>query len=234
MSLKTLQAEDRFIYYALLISCIVHALILAVSFILFPRHLKAQLKNVEIVYHSQNKPKSIETAKIQNVGQLKETRKSPLEPDTRLAEKQLMKSTMGRDALRQAEKLEVPEKQSVRIPDIVEKRSISVPMLSSGKINNPQYLTYNDRIRNKIRNRAYFYIDDPKFQAGEVYMTFVVASDGSLRDLKVIPERSRANEYLCEVGLRSIKESAPFPPFPPELKYPELSFNVVISFEVDQ
>jgi len=34
--------------------------------------------------------------------------------------------------------------------------------------------------------------------------------------------------------LRSIKDANPFPPFPKDLNYPELTFNVVISFEVNE
>ena len=116
---------------------------------------------------------------------------------------------------------------------LIEKRSISVPVVATQKITNPNYIGYNDRIRDKIRNRAYFYIDDPQFQQGEVYLTFIVTSDGNLKDLQIIGERTHANDYLRAVGLRSVKESSPFPPFPASLKYPELSFNVVISFQVN-
>ena len=55
---------------------------------------------------------------------------------------------------------------------------------------------------------------------------------GELQRVKVIENETKANDFLRAVGIRSIKESGPFPPFPKELRYPELTFNVVISFEL--
>jgi outer membrane biosynthesis protein TonB len=228
--------EDRIIYFALIASCLVHAIILVVSYFFIPHNVKAKIKAVEIVYHSKPQAKKeVRPAEIHSVADLKEARKSTRDLLSRTeAEKQLLSSSMTRDAIRPVSKGDILDKQPIKIPSLAEKRSITVPVLTSQKITNPQYLSYNDRIRDKIRNRAYFYIDDPKFQAGEVYMTFVVSADGNLKELQVINERSHANEYLRQVGLRSIKESSPFPAFPPELRYPELSFNVVISFEVSK
>ena len=60
----------------------------------------------------------------------------------------------------------------------------------------------------------------------------MLSSDGSLKEIKIINNKTVANDYLRNVGLRSIKESSPFPAFPFDLKYPELSFNIVISFEI--
>jgi len=106
--------------------------------------------------------------------------------------------------------------------------------LKSEKITNPKYINYHEVIRSKIKNRAYFYVNDPQFESGEVYLTFVLNSDGHLSRIKIIDEKTRANSYLRSVGLRSIKESSPFPTFPSDLAYPELSFNVIISFEVGE
>jgi hypothetical protein len=33
------------------------------------------------------------------------------------------------------------------------------------------------------------------------------------------------------VGVKSVQEAGPFPPFPQDLNYPELTFNVSISFQ---
>ena len=228
--------EERIIYFALLGSCLVHALALGVSYFLMPQTVKDRVKAIEIVYHVKSRPKAeIKQAQIQSVASVKGPQKASVEPLSRsMREKQLLGAALFRDTIAPATRIDVSDKQLIKMANMVEKRSITVPALNAQKITNPQYLSYNDRIRDKIRNRAYFYIDDPKFQAGEVYMTFVVTSDGALKDLQVINDRSHANDYLRTVGLRSIKESSPFPPFPSELKYPELSFNVVISFEVSK
>ena len=109
-------------------------------------------------------------------------------------------------------------------------RRITVPAIKSEKISNPVYLNYDQIIRNKIKDRAY--MNYSGIDIGEVYLTFVLASDGSLKQIKLIEEKTSANEYLKNIGLKSIQESTPFPSFPRDLKYPELSFNVLIKFEV--
>ena len=124
-------------------------------------------------------------------------------------------------------------KPAPRRPSPGTRKQISVPMLKSEKINNPRYINYHELIRNKIKKRAYFYVDDPDFRAGEVYLTFVLSADGVLRGVKIIDANTRANDFLRAVGLRSIKEASPFPAFPKELQYPELTFNVIISFELE-
>jgi outer membrane biosynthesis protein TonB len=236
MALKTFSvAEDRIIYYALLGSCSMHACFLLFSFFIFPSVNKVKTKSMEIRYHAKPVQEIVEkTARIERVSDFKETRKLASLGSKNLIDKQLTGSALLRDTDKLSRRIDVPDKQPLKMTNLVEKRSISVPVVASQKITNPKYVGYNDRIRDKIRNRAYFYIDDPQFQSGEVYLTFVVTADGNLKDLQIIGERSRANEYLRTVGLRSVKESSPFPPFPADLQYPELSFNVVISFEVGE
>ena len=113
-------------------------------------------------------------------------------------------------------------------------RKISVPVLKSEKITNVKYVSYNESIRQKIRQQAYKYAENPDFQSGEVYLTFVLGSDGQLKDIKIIEDKTRANTFLRNVGLRSVREASPFAAFPKDLMYPELTFNVVISFEVKE
>lgn len=120
----------------------------------------------------------------------------------------------------------MPEIKTIESPN-----KILVPMVTAEKISNPQYLTYNQSIRQKITQRAYRYVDDPEFQEGEVYLTFIVSRTGDLSDINIIEEKTRANGYLRESAMRSIKEANPFPPFPQDLNYPELTFNVIISFQ---
>ncbi len=225
--------EDRIIYYALLASCFLHLCFLCFSYFVFFSSSKPKIKTMEIRYHAKPIEKKAERQpRIESVADLKETRKSAERFTKASVDKQISSSSLLRDTQKLSRRIDVSDKQPLKMTNLVEKRSISVPVITTQKITNPNYVGYNDRIRDKIRNRAYFYIDDPQFQAGEVYLTFVVNADGSLKDLQIIGERTRANDYLRSVGLRSVKESSPFPPFPSDLTYPELSFNVVISFEV--
>lgn len=94
---------------------------------------------------------------------------------------------------------------------------------------NPAYMDYYRQIREKIRNNAYSYYDSKDI--GEVYLNFVILSDGRLEKTSLSPESSQ-NSTLVKIALSSIEKAAPFPTFPPELKnYTRLQFNISIHFK---
>ena len=99
------------------------------------------------------------------------------------------------------------------------------------RINSPSYISYYQIIREKIRRCAYQ--SYTRQDAGEVYMSFVISLNGELNDLKVVDEKSVRNDYLRSIALQSVKEASPYPAFPKDLEYPQLSFNVIISFEIE-
>jgi TonB family protein len=117
-------------------------------------------------------------------------------------------------------------------PDIISiKRNIQLKPVEISKISSPGYINYYQIVREKIRRCAYQ--NYTRNEIGQVYLTFVILSNGSLENVKIIDEKSTDNSYLKDTALRSIKGAAPFPPFPKELEYPRLSFNVIISFEIE-
>lgn len=115
------------------------------------------------------------------------------------------------------------------IPGI--KKKVTLPPVDISKSNNPSYLSYYQIVREKIRRCAYQ--NYMRQETGEVYISFIVSSAGPLKELKLTEEKSSPNPYLREIALRSVKDASPFPNFPKELDYPNLSFNVVISFEIE-
>ena len=119
-------------------------------------------------------------------------------------------------------------------PDFIAiKKKISLPAIDMDKtkVNNPSYISYYQLVREKIRRSAYQnYI---RTETGETYVSFIISREGSLEDVHVVEGRSTPSDYLQNTALKSIKESSPFPAFPKDLDYPRLSFNVVISFEVE-
>lgn len=137
-----------------------------------------------------------------------------------------------KDISKAAGKIETSPKKNPEIKTLDIGRKITVPLLKAEKITNPKYLDYHQSIREKIKRRAYSYVRHPGFASGEVYLTFVLASSGALSNIKIISEKTSANADLIGIGKSSVEESAPFPPFPEDLNYPELTFNVIISFEV--
>jgi TonB family protein len=93
------------------------------------------------------------------------------------------------------------------------------------------YLGYYQIVREKVRRCAYRnYL---RKEEGRVYLAFAIASNGTLRDVRIMPTSSSGSTYLDEVAIKSIKDACPFPPFPRELNYPYLTFNVIISFEIE-
>lgn len=92
----------------------------------------------------------------------------------------------------------------------------------------PGYAVYYRFIREKIKNNAYSNYNSSS--RGVIYLSFIVARDGSLDSLELIRSTDSPQE-LTDIALRSVKDAAPFPPFPAELDYPKLQFQVSIHFK---
>ena len=117
-------------------------------------------------------------------------------------------------------------------PDIIAiKKKITLPEIEMARINNPSYITYYQIVREKIRRSAYQ--NYTHNETGEVCISFVISKEGYLKVFHLIEEKSSASDYLKAVALRSVKDASPFPNFPKELDYPQLSFNIIISFEIE-
>jgi TonB family protein len=224
--------SDRLFQIAFLVSIIAHAVILFQNphFAVFNSDKKEQ--KLKVLYIKDN-PK---------------TEEPPIPP---LSKRELALKTNSMMALRKATPAPYIDKESffkksteiiaqnsafdkpVLIkPDIIAiKKKISFPPVDVNNINNPSYISYYQIVREKIKRAAYR--NYARTEVGEVYLSFIISSDGSLRDVRFVQEKSSANSYLQEIALRSIKDASPFPGFPKELDYPELSFNIVISFEIE-
>lgn len=111
------------------------------------------------------------------------------------------------------------------------KKKITLPAIEMAKIDNPSYISYYQIVREKIRRSTYQ--NYTRNETGEVYISFIISNDGLIKGVRLVEERSAANEYLKSIALRSVNDASPFPNFPKELDYPQLSFNIVISFEIE-
>ena len=111
------------------------------------------------------------------------------------------------------------------------KRKITLPPIEMAKLDNPSYISYYQIVREKIRRSAYQ--NYTRNETGEVYVSFIISNDGYIKDVRLADEKTTANDYLKNIALRSIRDASPFPNFPKELDYPQLSFNIIISFEIE-
>ncbi|HDN86194.1 MAG: hypothetical protein DRP68_03875 [Candidatus Omnitrophota bacterium] len=92
----------------------------------------------------------------------------------------------------------------------------------------PVYMNYYRMIREKIKEKAYSYYNSE--ESGMVHLSFIVFKNGILKGLNLV-DASTTSKELVMIAIKSIREAAPFPPFPEELNYSQLHFNVSIHFK---
>ncbi len=223
--------ESKIFYYALATSFLIHINVLVLLLCSSTFFLKKSLRSIQITYLSMREaPSKMKVSPSTPPKSIKEKKLAP--PADIFSKREVASSPLVQEMTKTGDKLEIYKKERAKMRLVDVKREVSVPVLKSEKITNPKYLSYTEKIRGKIRERAYAYINASEFQEGEVYLTFVLLSNGILKDVKIIDEKTSANSYLRDAGLKSVTESSPFSSFPEDLNYPELTFNVVISFEI--
>lgn len=224
--------SDKIFQITLAISAIVHAAILLQNpnLNIFPQNKKEQ--NLEVSY-MKNTREPKDSSKMPSPKRelfLKSPPKINIEkisPPPFIDKENIFKRNSEAVLLKPA----FTKPESIR-PDIIAvKKKITLPPVQMDKMNNPSYISYYQIVREKIRRAAYQnYI---RTETGEVYLSFIISNDGGLQEMQFIQEKSSFSPYLKETALCSIKDASPFPAFPKELDYPQLSFNVVISFEIE-
>lgn len=125
-----------------------------------------------------------------------------------------------------------PEVAIAKTPALEAKPAVTIPEVEQEKIKNPSYLSYYQLIRERIKRSAYQLYSSR--ERGEVYVSFIVRSNGQVIDTDLIEAKSSSNLHLRDIALRSIRNAAPFPLFPKELNYPDLSFNILITFGTEE
>ena len=107
---------------------------------------------------------------------------------------------------------------------------VSITPIRSEKINNPAYAAYNEMVRSRIEEKVY--ANFSKMEAGVVYLTFVLSSDGTLKASQIIDGKTRATPNLKDISIKSLKQ-AQFPPFLKGMTLPEYTFNIEIQYQVN-
>jgi len=92
------------------------------------------------------------------------------------------------------------------------------------------YVSYYQMIREKIRQRLK---DNYKnyYKEGDVHLTFDLNANGLLAELYIDRAGSTIDQRLLDIAISSMKEAAPFSPFPKALDLPRMSFNLTVSFK---
>jgi outer membrane biosynthesis protein TonB len=97
------------------------------------------------------------------------------------------------------------------------------------------YIGYYRLVREKIRYYAdKNYIKEGSASEGEVFISFVVTSKGELLHIMIIDRRSANDSLLRNIAIGSVKDASPFPAFPEGMNQYQITFNVIISFELNR
>lgn len=97
------------------------------------------------------------------------------------------------------------------------------------------YIGYYRSVREKIRYYAdRDYLREGSASQGEVFLSFVVAASGELLHIMIIDARSVEDALLRNIAIDSIRDANPFPAFPQGMNQYQVTFNVVISFELNK
>jgi len=111
-----------------------------------------------------------------------------------------------------------------------EKVTVSAQTLSNELKNEPSYLNYFHSVREKIKTVARRNCPG-YFRNSEVFLSFVVLSNGRVKDVAVIRDRSTSGNRLKNIAIKAVRTASPFPDFPEDINLPELNFQLVISFQ---
>jgi hypothetical protein len=146
-------------------------------------------------------------------------------------EKSLAQAQKNIQKAKSAKIQQLPKKNEPQLYDTKDKDAdIVIPPLPKGIEKTPAYLDYVQAVREKIRRAASSRYRVPS-RGGEVFLHFVLLSDGSLSAVKIVHDRSCPDEKLRQLAREAIEYASPFESFPQDLDYKQLSFSVVISFE---
>jgi len=151
-------------------------------------------------------------------------------------ETSLVPSVNREDIFRPAREASIPKvsftKPAFIKPEFITvKTNITLSPNETEKSDSPAYISHSQFVREKIKRCLYQ--NYGRMETGQVYLSFVLSKDGFLRNVRLVEEKSSPSGYLRTIALQSIKDAAPFPDFPKDLDYDRLSFNVVISFEIE-
>jgi TonB family protein len=225
--------SDKFFLTAIAISALAHITFIAVHMPSWDLFKSNKIKkDIKVVYIKapvqQRNPKT--TLKREPLVTRIPT-KVTADSKSMLAPLQRSQNFLKRSAGFSAKEPQVIKPFTLKTDIIPIKKKITLPPVDTTKNNNPSYISYYQLVREKIRRSAYQ--NYSKTETGEIFLSFVISQDGTLREIRLVEEKSTPSYYLRDIAARSIRAASPFPSFPKELDYPQLSFNVIISFEIE-
>jgi len=93
----------------------------------------------------------------------------------------------------------------------------------------PIFFTYYGEIRERIRKNLFTYYRKGE-QEGDITLNFVLFPNGQLKKVKALEKGNPSHPGLKEIGMRSVIDASPFPPFPDGFKRASASIWVRVTF----
>jgi len=137
-----------------------------------------------------------------------------------------------KDIAKKAKRVNKDKRSIVALEKVKEKKFESVVKEEKDRARKVSYINYYRAIREKIRRYAdRNYPKARDLGEGEVFLKFVVSSNGELLQVRVVNRKSVKDPDLREVAINSVRDASPFPPFPKGMSQYQISFNLIMSFE---
>jgi TonB family protein len=221
--------DNRTFKYAVLVSLLFHSIIV----LGLPRmHLtqkKRPAEKINVTYYKINKAPDL-SKKIIKKAEPVVTKLPEIKKEDILAPPKSGGEKTGAKKIK--EKIKKPEGSSA-VKKIEEKKFEAVVNEEKDDAKKAAYISYYRAVREKIKK--YTDINYPRnsnLGEGEVFLSFVIAASGELFEVRVIDGRSSADRILRDIAINSIRDASPFPTFPMGMSQYQITFNVVISFEI--
>lgn len=115
---------------------------------------------------------------------------------------------------------------AARQRDIPDELAVKQARIMSTKDYISYYQLIREKIRRKLKDRYRSYHSE-----GDVSLVFVLRSDGALVSAAADPQSSTNDRTLIDTAIQSLREAAPFAPFPKALTLPQMSFTLTVSFK---
>ncbi|MDD4955479.1 MAG: energy transducer TonB [Candidatus Omnitrophica bacterium] len=174
---------------------------------------KKETKEIKI-FVKETQPRPAQRTRLQ---QSQQTNTVVLPPPPYI--KNVVRKLMGDEKERPLlDKAQILEKDTGKIV-------ISEKLENSKLKSNPSYMSYYKGLRSKLN--VICHKNYTGREQGEVFVSFVLSRDGRLESVK----GDGPNKELINVAVRSVKESFPFMPFPPDLEGENYQFDISIYFK---
>ena len=221
--------STRLIYGAFFVSLVIHVCVLFVfNATNFFNLRNNPLKRVEVSLRTKPPEAKSSPAVVAKII----PQKQPVYQPKEIERKEILKGVLGQKAPKSPDNFKIFERSNDKIKELNVVKKVSIPLLDSEKINDPKYEKYKLAIKeaiSEVMNRKFSEVQDKI--AGDIYLTFLITKEGVLKEVKIIEEKSSANENLRRLALEGIRETQ-FALLQ-DFQVPEMTFNSQLIFQVD-